>query len=271
MRGIFAVSMIALLGVGGCASRESLRALQTPAPAPHGLMRFEREHPYRDAIVLEWVGGVSQQSYLFAEPNQRVIRGIVQSALADSGAAAGTSIRARYGLRVEVTEAQGPSAGADAHAELAATYILVDRASDAEVWRREVRTPGVGYFLAFNESDWQTAWFIDPILAAVEVGNPFNFLPFASNSAADHAQDQGLYGDHARARAERFGPARAARANYAATATNVNGFLVAFAADHDIELIPVLPCWGSAEVEAKKRALLASGRSFATDNCAVGR
>lgn len=271
MRGILAVSMIALLGAGGCASRDTLRALQTPAPAPRGLVRFEYEHPYRDAIVIEWVGGVSQQSYLFAEPNQRVIRGILQSALADAGAAAGTSVRARYGLRVEVTEAQGPDAGADFRAELAATYILVDRTSGGEVWRREVRTPGVGYFLAFNESDWQTAWFIDPILAAVEVGNPFNFLPFASNSAADRAQEQGLYGDHARARAERFGPARAARANYAATATNVNGFLVAFAADNKIELIPVLPCWGSAEVEARKQALLASGRAFTTDNCMVRR
>ncbi len=271
MRGILSVSMLALLAAGGCASRDSLRALQTPAPAPHGLIRFESEHRYRDAITLEWIGGVSQQSYLFAEPNQRVIRAIVQSALADTGLAAGTRVRARYGLRVEVTEARGPNAGADFDAELAATYILVDRNNGAEMWRREIRTPGAGYFLWFNEGDWQTAWFIDPILAAAEVGDPFNYFAFASNSAADSAQEQGLYGNHARARTDRFGPARAARANYAATATNVSGFLVAFAVDNGVEVIPMLPCWGSPEIEVRKQEVLAAGGSYSTDNCRINR
>jgi hypothetical protein len=271
MRAILGLSVLAAIAVSGCASRDSLRALQTPAPAPQGVIAFNDSHAFRDAVAVEWIGGVSRWSYVMAEPNQRVIRPILQDALADSGLAAGTNLRARYGLRMDVAEARGPDVGAEYESELVATYVMVERSTGQEVWRREIATPGVGYFLSFNESDWQTAWFLDPILAVYNVANPLNYVPFASNRAADRARRQGLHGGHTRATIERFGPERAARANYAAVRTNISAFLVAFAADNQVEMIPILPCWGSPEEEARKVEIMASGGSFRSDDCRVGR
>jgi hypothetical protein len=48
-------------------------------------------------------------------------------------------------------------------------------------------------------------------------------------------------------------------------------FLMAFASDHGIDMIPILPCWGSPEVEALKLEIRASGGVYATDDCAVPR
>ncbi len=175
MRAVYlTVSVLALLAAGGCASRDTMRALQAPATPPQGMIHFEESHQYRDAIALEWVGGVSQRSYVFAEPNQRVIQPIIASALEDTGLLAGTTVRSTYGLRVLVSEAQADEIGADFSSEMAATYTLVDRATGQEIWQREIRTPGAGYFLAFNETDWQAAWFIDPIVAVYNVANPWN-------------------------------------------------------------------------------------------------
>lgn len=192
MRSLLAVSMLALMAAG-CASRDTMRALQTPAPMPQGVIRFDNGSQFRDAVVVEWIGGVSRQSYIFAEPNQRVIRPILQDALADSGLAASTTVRARYGLQVDITEADGPTVGAHYDSEMIANYVLVDRRDGSEIWRREIRTPGTGYFLMFNESDWQTAWFLDPITAVYNVANPLNYVALASNSAADRAREA----DHA--------------------------------------------------------------------------
>lgn len=282
MRAILALSMMAAVAASGCASRDTLRALQAPQEAPRGAVYFENGNEYRDAIVVDWIGGVSQWSYVFAEPNQRVMRPIVQRALDESGLAAGTNVRARYGLRIDVAEANGPEVGAEYDSQLVATYILVDRADGREIWRREIATPGVGHFLLFNEDDWQTAWFIDPIMAAYSVGNPLNYFGFASNSAADNATRRELAverearqrvvgGSHDRSMMERFGPRRAARANHAAVRTNVSAFLVAFAADNEVDLVPILPCWGTPEQEAQKREIMASGGRFRTDACNVRR
>jgi hypothetical protein len=178
-----------------------------------------------------------------------------------------TDLRARYGLRVEVTEADGPAIGADFDSHFAATYVLVDRQYGGEVWRRDIRTPGAGHFLRLTETDWSS----NPVGSVAVMANPMNFIPFASDSAADRARQQGMYGGEARANIERSGSQRAARANYAAVATNVGEFLMAFSSDHNVDMIPILPCWGSPEVEALKREILAAGRTYTTDNCGVPR
>ncbi len=281
MRALLTLTLLGAVAATGCASRDTMRALQAPPNAPQGVIAFDSGHQYRDAIVIDWVGGVSRRSYLFSEPNQRVIRPIVQAALDDAGLGAGTNVRARYGLRVMVDEAVGPGVGADFESTMAATYVLVDRETGAEVWRREIVTPGASHFLAFNESDWHTAWFVDPVLAVYTVVNPFNYLPIASDSAADRARDnaegvqsamrQQLVSGVTYGGVDRMGHSRAARANYEATRMNTSAFLVAFAADQQVEMTPVLPCWGSPEEEARKVELMASGRNFRTDDCRVRR
>ena len=221
MRAGLAVSMLAVLAAAGCASRGDLSVAQA---LPDGVIRFDANEPYRDAVALERIDGIARQSFFFAEPNQRMFRPILEDALENAGLSAGTTQRARYGLSVEVTNAEGPGwFGAAANSEFVANYVLVDRQRGSEVWRREIRTPGAGQFRSGRHGVEGPAYSV------------------------------------------------AERANHAAVATNVSGFLVAFAADNNVDVTPVLPCWGSPEVEAFKQELLAAGRNFVTDNCAVPR
>jgi len=278
MRGVLAVSLLAMLAASGCASRETMRALQAPQPLPRGVITFQDTHPLRDAVAIEWIGGMSRHSYIFAEPNQNVFRPVLQAALENSALAAGTNVRARYWLRVDVAEAHGPSVGGHFQSEMVANYVVMDRAAGSELWRREIRSPGAGQFLSYNEEDWRTAWFVDPFTAAIALGYPGNYFPFASDSRAENARRSGdLAAAEARQRltnsafgdalADRWGRTRAARANYAAAAANVSAFLVAFAADNGVAITPMLPCEGSPEIEALKQDILASGGNFTTDSC----
>jgi hypothetical protein len=265
---LLALTTLAALAAG-CATRGDLQVAQSHDPVAQGVVRFDEGQEYRGAVALESIGGVSRKSYLFAEPNQRVIRPIVEDALANSGLQAAAGQNARYNLRIEVGHARGPHVGATYNADFAATYIMVNRATGAEVWRREIRSPGVATFLASNEGDAPRAWSMRRISAVVVAANPMNFFPFASDSAADRARTEGARSGYAHASAERNGAERAAHANYAAVAANVATFLEAFAVDNGVQVIPVFPCHGSPEVEAQKAQLQAAGRTFVTDTCPV--
>ena len=108
--------------------------------------------------------------------------------------AARQSVRARYGLRVEVT---APTPVLPATAD-SSTYVLVDRAQGGEVWRREIRTPGAGRVRSrLTEADWRHWQAARSHRRRYDV-DPMNFFRFASDSAAESARHQGVHGDQAR-------------------------------------------------------------------------
>jgi hypothetical protein len=104
---LLAFASVAAITLAGCASTETTRDLQTPRAAPSASILFPAEHRLRDSVTLEWIGGLSQHSYLMAKPNQSVLRPLIENALENSGLQASTPIRARYGLRVLVEDADG--------------------------------------------------------------------------------------------------------------------------------------------------------------------
>jgi len=331
---LFAAAVV--LALGACASSETMRGLQAPEPAPRGLIIFPESHRFRDSVYIEYISGVSEHSYVFAEPNANIMRQLLYRALENSGARAATMTRARYGLRVEVSEAQGPGPGTDFTSRLRTTYILVERNSGREVWRHEATSEGFANYVSWNENDlrtatqrswratraaavagllpagldlafdvegsindfedrsndetgpwrgydewteadWDAFWQIysqtllasalyGPVTVVGENVNPWNFLPWADDEAAAiAASSSGTW------RNERVGSVRAARANYRAASHNVTSFLMAFTEFSDVELTPVLPCYGDAEVEALKLALMARGHGFRTDSCRLRR
>lgn len=321
MKKAVVATMIAALATSACATREQARELQMPAAAPTALVIFPEDNRFRDAVVLEFVGGVSQHSYVFAEPNGAIIRTLLNRAMRNAGIAAGTPTRARYGLRVYVTNADGPNIGGQFDAGLSATYVIVDRRTQAEVFRSAIDAEGASRFLRLHEGDLRTAtqrswtgiratadaglgaavadivldeadrgsdysawsdadWdrfgqvysqsivaaaVLGPVSVGAEFINPWNFLPWADDEAAAGAHS--VPHNHE----GRIGSDRAAHANYRAAAASVSGFLLALVEDQNIDLVPILPCYGDAEMDALKRALLASGRAWQSDACNVRR
>lgn len=318
-----AVALAAL--AGSCASREQARDLQaSQAPyGPSGSLVFGERSEFRGAVAVEYIGGVSQYSYVFAEPNGAAIRHALQTALDNSGLGARTSTRARYAVRVNILEADGPAVGGDFHSRLRAEYTLVDRATGQTAFSKTVATDAETQFIGFHEGDlrnatqrsaramravtalglvhvsadlldnasldldggddavdydawthedWNDFWqvykeamiaaaVVGPVTATAEVVNPWNFLPWADDDAG---RANGRHGS-------RIGSDRAAQANNAAIYANVTQFLIAFADSQGVKPRPVLPCHGSPQVESFKRALLARGETFTTDNCMVSR
>jgi len=133
----------------------------------------------------------------------------------------------------------------------------------------------------WSQDDWNEFWEVyryaslaalvaGPALTGLEMANPLNYVPFASDGAAARAR-RGERGGERQAREERDGRARAARAIYRASAGNVTSFLAGLAADQGVEPVPVLPCWGSPAVEAFKAALRAQGRTYRSDDCTIPR
>ncbi|MBI1186968.1 MAG: hypothetical protein GC206_06480 [Alphaproteobacteria bacterium] len=152
MRLILVPALAAALA--GCvASREEARQLQAPPRAAQALILFPDHHELRGAVALDWIDGVSQHSYVLAEPNQSVMRPLIERALSASGLKARTPVRARYGLQVTVDNARGPGVGTDMHAALGATYVIVERATGREVFRHRTATAGRAAFLKPNEDD----------------------------------------------------------------------------------------------------------------------
>ncbi|NWG52109.1 MAG: hypothetical protein HXY28_00155 [Hydrogenophilaceae bacterium] len=150
---LFIVPVLVAALAGCVASREEARRLQAPPRAPQALILFPDRHELRGSVALEWIDGVSQHSYVLAEPNQSVMRPLIRRALEASGLLARTPVRARYGLRVTVDSAEGPMLGTDMRASLGATYVIVERATGREVFRRRVSTGGEAAFLKPNEDD----------------------------------------------------------------------------------------------------------------------
>ena len=329
-----AVAMTAL--VGGCASTETMRTLQTSAPAPAGKVLFPIEHELRDSVVLDWIGGVSQHSYILAEPNQDVLRRSILRALEDSGLQASTSVRAKYGLRVLVSDAAGPDVGTVAVSRLKAEYTLVERATGREVFKTSTDSSGNALFLGLNESDlrrstqrsltllkivnvpaaaiianelaydvdlttrqgsmwdgvdysewtqsdWNEFWEIyryaslaaivyGPASVAVEMANPFNYFPFASDRAAVGAANGGAGHDSAAsARASRNASMRAAKSNQRVVSASVTGFLMELSKDQGVSPVLILPCHGSPAVEAAKQQFMRQGVRYTTDSCYLPR
>ena len=129
----FVYASAALMALAGCASTSQTREMQAPRLAPTSSVLFPIQNEYRDAVVLEWIGGVDQYSYVLQKIDQEMLRPLIARALNASGLAAATPVRARYGLRVTVTDVDGAHV-ASTTAHMVATYSIVERRTGREVF-----------------------------------------------------------------------------------------------------------------------------------------
>lgn len=154
-----------------------------------------------------------------------------------------------------------PTVGVDDFGELGNAYGYSEWTQDE--WNS---------FLKIYRNSLIDSLVIGPTVVGLDLIDPFNYVPFADDGAAEKAaatRDQ--INDFQPSDADRNASQRAANAIHRALARNVAGFLLALTEQEGVTPTPILPCHGDAEVEALKRAFMSRGVSFRTDDCAFDR
>lgn len=152
----------------GIGMSEELTLLsQRPSyPNSHLIAWDEDDRLYR-AVTLDYVAGLSQRSYFFAEPNQQVFRPMLQWSLERGGLSAPTPTAARYGLQVEFIDIQSDVFGTSFAGRSTAVYRIVDRATGGVVYEDTIESNFLAIPPGLNEDDAHTAYSISapPLLA----------------------------------------------------------------------------------------------------------
>nr|QQZ50866.1 hypothetical protein JKL49_06220 [Phenylobacterium glaciei] len=149
------LSLVAVLSVGlaSCASRQTMIELQRP-PLKSGLaFAVPPGHPFYQTVTIDYVTGMSQHSFLFAEANQRQFRPKLARMLEDSGMLAPTPIAARYGLQVAFVDLNGSSIGGAFESRSRAIYRIVERRSGRVAFQTTVDAGFSARFVGLNERD----------------------------------------------------------------------------------------------------------------------
>ncbi len=135
-------------------------ALQRPdLPMTESLAWTPNDRLYHSVIV-DYVEGMSQRSYLFSKPNQSVYRPMLEAALARSGLLARTPAEARYALQVSFAELRANDVGLDFAGHSRATYRLVNRRTGEKVFETSVEARFLATYPRLNESDFALAYDI---------------------------------------------------------------------------------------------------------------
>lgn len=148
-------------------SHENTILAQRPVyPNSHEIAWDLNDRLYR-SVTLDYISGLSQRSYFFAEPNQSVYRPMLNWSLKRAGLQAPTLTAARYGLQVEFTEVDTQVFGTSLAGRSTAIYRLVDRSSGQIVYEDVVQSNFLAIQPGLNEDDANTAYSISkpPLLA----------------------------------------------------------------------------------------------------------
>lgn len=139
-------------------SPENTLALQRPALPNTDLIAWtEHDRMYR-SVVVDYVSGMSQDSYLFAKANQRQYRPRLEWALDRAGLLATTPAAARYALQVEFVELKNATFGVDFAASSVANYRIVERSSGSIVFEAPVKAGFIAVYPGLNEDDFAKAY-----------------------------------------------------------------------------------------------------------------
>ncbi len=113
-----------------------------------------------NSVVIDYVEGMSQRSYLFSKPNQSVYRPMLEVALARAGLLAHTPAEARYALQVTFDELKANDIGLDFAGQSRATYRIVNRRTGEEVFKSSVEARFLAVYPRLNETDFSLAYDI---------------------------------------------------------------------------------------------------------------
>lgn len=176
-------AMIAALTLGACAgsplskegfmetgigmSHDNTILMQRPTYPNSHIIAWDLDDRFHQSVTLDYISGLSQRSYFFAEPNQAVFRPMLLWSLDRSGLQAPTRTAARYGLQVEFIDIDSNAFGTSMAGRSTAIYRIVDRASGRVVYEDTVRSNFLAIPPGLNEDDANTAYGISmpPLLA----------------------------------------------------------------------------------------------------------
>ena len=302
--GKIAVALAALLMASGCASQATRVTLQRP-DLPTGMaFRIPDHHALRGAVVVDYISGMSQYSFWFAEANQNQFRPMLETALDRSGLLARTPAAARYALQIEFVELRGSFFGSDFDSRSRAIYRIVERRTGAVVSEQTIDAGFMLKYVGLVEEDAAAAYWLTAGVAAVglvhyagaanqteawrqayqatlwstlfvplEFINPFNYI--AGNDFFGQRQvprPRVLNGDlSTEGYGARNGRVRGLQADKQMMRQSIAKFVMAFSAEQNIPLTVILPCAYNYEIENIKVDLSVRGIPYAGDNCRMDR
>lgn len=289
----------AMVATAGCASQATRIALQRPDLPTGQAFLIPEHHALRNAVTVDYISGMSQHSFWFAEANQNRFRPILQEALTRSGLAAPTPAAARYGLQIEFVDLQGSFFGADFDSRSRAVYRIVERRTGRTVFERVVDAGFMARYVGLVEEDAVAAYWLTRTVGAVGVAHGLVednsrawrqayqatlwstlFVPLAFIWPGNYIAPGDFFGNTAAPRARvlngdlstegygaRDGFTRGIQADTQMMRQSIAKFFIAFSEDHRIPMTVVLPCAFNKEVEDIKVELTMRGIPYRGDNC----
>lgn len=112
------------------------------------------------SVVVDFVEGMSQRSYLFSKPNQDSYSKMLLPALRDSGLLARSPSEARYALQVSFEDINANAIGGDFVGQSKANYKLVNRRTGEVIFSTNVESRFVAVYPRLNERDFSKAYDI---------------------------------------------------------------------------------------------------------------
>lgn len=300
------LTVLAMAGLCACASQATRVRLQQPPQPTARAFQIPFNHPLRGAVVIDYVSGMSQHSYFFAEANQRAFRPMLQQALERSNMAAATPLAGRYGLQVEFEELRGSFFGVDFDSRSRATYRLVERATGRVLFQESVDAGFKARFIGLVEEDFAAAYWLTMGVAAVGLAHVSEadalsrpeawrrayqatlwstlFAPLSLVSPSNLVAGNDFFGrslpprphmTHGDLSTEGFGSrngfTRGQQADHQMMRQSIAKFVMALADQQDIPLQVILPCGHNIEIENLKVELSWRGIPYQGENCRMER
>ncbi|WP_426050159.1 hypothetical protein [Brevundimonas sp. SL161] len=293
-----------MLVLGGCASQSTRIALQRPNLPTGQAFLIPDHNALRGAVVVDYISGMSQHSFFFAEANQRQFRPMLETALERSGMLARTPAAARYGLQIEFIDLRGSFIGVDFDSRSRAIYRIVERRTGRIISEKTVDAGFMLRFIGLVEEDlvvanlvtntvWAaglghvagaggsaTAWrqayqatLWSTLFVPLQLVNPLNFFAggdFYGDSRVPRPRV--LNGDMStEGYGSRDGFQRGVQADKQMMRQSIAKFFIGLSQEQNIPLTVILPCAYNREVENLKVELSYRGIPYAGENCRMER
>lgn len=295
-----------IVGLGGCASQATRIKLQQPPQPTARAFEIPFNHRLKNAVVIDYVSGMSQHSYFFAEANQSAFRPMLQQVLERSGMAARTPLAGRYGLQVEFQDLRGSFFGIDFDSRSRAVYRIVERATGQVVFEDVVDAGFKARYVGLVEEDFAAAYWLTLGVAAVSLGQVVEadalsrpqawrrayqaslwstlFAPLslalptnlvAGNDFSGRARPPRPHMAHGDLSTEGYGArngfTRGQQADHQMMRQSIAKFVMALSDQQNIPLTVILPCDHNIEVENLKVELSWRGIPYQGEDCRMQR
>ncbi|GAA0611458.1 hypothetical protein GCM10009422_02930 [Brevundimonas kwangchunensis] len=289
-----------LTGAAGCASHDTQVALQRPGIPNNQAFRIPYDHALRGSVTIDYISGMSQYSFFFAEANRSQFRPALEQVLDRSGMLAKTPAAARYGLQVEFVDLQGSFFGADFDSRSRAIYRIVERRSGRVVSQQTVDAGFMARYVGLTEEDAAAAYWLTIAVAAgglahyvgadnqvkawrqayqatlwstlfapVNAITPGNFIAggdFFGNT--DVPRPYVLHGDlSTEGYGSRDGRTRGIQADRQMMRQSLAKWVMGLSEEQGVPLTVILPCDGNIEVENIKLELTMRGIPYRGETC----